>query len=138
MEKNCKAGKIDKFEEGDKAAEKFENDIIKISDSKAKLPEKIERMTLALRKAVKPWDLKADDRVISPMGISAGAELEDIVVQEIDSIQNGAGDFEKKKALLVALQDEMIVIPWLAEGFKSSIKVKIAFAIADLKLNQPQ
>ena len=138
MAKEDLKGKVDKFEEGDRAAEAFEREVIKISDSKAKFPEKIEKMTMALWKAVKPWDLKADDRVISLMGISAGAEIEDMVVQEIDSIQSGAGDFEKKKALLIALQDEMIVIPWLAEGFKSSIKVKIAFAIADLKLNQFQ
>ena len=121
MAKGPAKDKIDEFEEGDKAAEKFEREVIKISDSKVKLDGKIERMTLALHNATQPWDKKGDDRVISLMKISAGAEIEDIVVQEIEVIHFGKGTIEDKRAKLIRLQDEMIVIPWLPEGFKSSM-----------------
>jgi len=134
MENQAKIDKETALEEGDKAAERFEKALIKISDSKAKLGVKIDKMTELLKSSTKTWEAKGDERVLGLMGISIGAEVEDIVVQEIDAIQLGEENSAQKKALLVALLNEIMSIHWLAEGFKSSIKVKVAFAIADLKV----
>jgi len=117
----------DEFVRGDKAAEKLEKDLIKITDSKKKFFDKISKMGETFYKATKEWNTLKDDRVLSMMVISAGAEVEDLVEQEIDSILEEKDPLEKEKKLSDLLY-EINVIPWLAEGFKVSIRIKIASA----------
>lgn len=117
---------MDDKKKGDDAIADFERELIEIISSKLSYKEKIEQADKAYRKAVEPWTKKGDERVLDSMRIAAGSAIDDIVEAEI-----GRGLDEEK---LKALREDVIKISWLAEGFKSSIRLKIAFRIADVKM----
>lgn len=101
------------------------------------LKGKIDGVTRALQKAATPWDRRADDRVLSMMGTEAGASVEKIFEREIRSILRRKDSVEEKERKLAHLKSHLD-IPFLADGFKSSIGLKISFAQAHLRLKPTQ
>lgn len=126
----------DKWKEGDEAVEKLAGIFSKIAKSGKNYEEKIAEMSRELEKAAKPWDMKGDDRVLSMMTTKAGTAIEEIVNSEIDNIIKDAGSFEGKLARFKKLEAEIDKIPWLARGFKSSLRVDIALALTDLRMKR--
>jgi hypothetical protein len=123
---------MDKWAEGDAAARELEEELARRADARGTFSEKIERMTGALQAAMGPWNMKGDDRVLSLMRIAAGAVTEELALDEIARLKRTGGDEAAKG--LEALAREIGKISWLADGFKSSIKVAISFATADLRM----
>jgi len=128
-----------KWEEGDKAVENLTGIFDKIAKSKKNYGEKITEISKELEKAANPWNLKGDDRVLSMMNNEACAAAEEIIELEIANIIKSPGgdesseNFESKEARLNKIRAEIEGISWLAEGFKSSLRVDIAFALSELK-----
>ena len=124
----------DKFAEGDKAIEQLKKEFKAIVLSSKTFQEKVETMTEAFQKAAPEWNLKGDDRVLSMMSIEAGSSIDEIADAEIKIIEDSQDSIEEKRAKLESLKKEIDKIPWLAEGFKSSLNVKITFSSAGIKL----
>jgi len=81
-----------------------------------------------------PWVKKGDDRVLSKMRIIAGSAVERIVKSEVGIIsKSGQLPKDEKLTAMEALESQVKALGWLAEGFKSSIMVDMAFAKADVK-----
>jgi hypothetical protein len=104
---------------GDEAVKKLAAEFKEIINLKSTVKDRIDKMTSALQAAVLPWNIKGDDRVLGEMTIEAGAALEQMVDNELSNVK-----------ILKTLKSDVDNIPWLADGFKSSIKVKIAIAVS--------
>ncbi len=122
------------WEEGDSAVLLLEKKLDKIIKEKISFEKKIELIGEELRKAAEPWNLKGDDRVLSMMNNSACADVEKIAEAEIEATKNSKGKIESKNKKLEKIEAEIDRISWLAKGFVSSIRVKIAFIKAGFRL----
>jgi len=121
-------------EAGNKAVEALEKEFDGIVKQKSAFKDKINLMSDAFQKAIGPWNLAGDDRVLSAMRIAAGSAVEEIVQVDVQAVSS-EGKLAPKDRIerLKSIRVEVETIPWLADGFKSSLKAEIAFAITDLQ-----
>lgn len=125
---------MDDKEKGDQAVEAFEKELEGIVGMMSDMKDKIKRMSDAFQKAIEPWSKAGDDRVLSAMRIAASSSVENVVRAEVhDLTGNQKLASNEKMDRLKAVRVEVEGISWLADGFKSSLKAEIAFAITDIK-----
>jgi hypothetical protein len=116
----------EKWIEGDRAAGELIKKVNILVNSKETAEEKIKKLGIELEEACIPWNLKGDDRVLSKMNQAADEAFEKVILDEIVTI-SATDAFLKKKRLaeLLKLVDKSF---WLADGFKVSLRLAIAFA----------
>lgn len=111
--------RVKRFSAGDTAVEKFEKEIGQVCNLKIKLEEKISKIDEILREAIGPWSLKGDDRVLSMIKNSTSDFISRIVRAEILAAKSEE-ELENIKKIVDG-------ISWLAERFKSGLRVYLSF-----------
>ena len=112
--------------EGDRACGELQKKINLILKSGETVEVKIVQLGVELEKACGPWNLSGDDRVLSKMNQSADEAFEKIILSEIENISSLEVFLKKKRLVeLLKLVDKSF---WLADGFKVSLRLAIAFA----------
>lgn len=130
-------GKKIRWARTDRAVNKTLHQMQSIGHEDHPFPEKLARMTGVFDQAVMPLTLKGDDRALSHLRNGAGEILEKLVNEEISRIKEAPNLSGSEKLLqLQQMQQQVEEVPWLAEGFKSSIRVDLAFAQADLRFQR--
>ena len=125
---------MDIHAEGDLAVKTFADYLKIVAASSENFETKIKIISETLVKAMEPWNLKGDDRVLSMMNGSAGECAEKLAHMEMTRITgNKKVKAAGRIAALDALDKSVSSIQWLAKGFKSSIKCDIAFAKSDVR-----
>lgn len=126
-------GRQAQWARGDLAVAALAKKLSRIKRARGDFSKMLAAVRSVLDAASPPWNRVGDDRVLSKMRNEAGAAAQALAKMEIERLVARPGRIEDKGRLLEALRDQINAQEWLAEGFKASIRLDIAFALADLK-----
>lgn len=99
-----------------------------IIHSDASFEEMLVDISKVYEESTKPWILSGDDGVLSRMRNISSSFLETAVRAELKSLSNDM----KNVIRMDAIEGIIHGIGWLPDGFRSSLKADIAFARANL------
>jgi hypothetical protein len=128
---------MDKWVKGDEAVSKLETRFRAITKSNMSFNEKFVLIDDAFHKAIEPWNLKGDDRVLSKMRIAALSAVEDSIEDELARMNAGTKlSAMKKQDTLDIIRKRVQAAAWLPDAVKSSIACSLSFARYDATLEK--
>jgi hypothetical protein len=111
------------WKKGDDAVAELEKELDGIRSSETDFEIRLDRIYDSYFRAVQPFNLLGDDRVLGMMAISVGSFVEKVLGEEIERPDITVERLELVRELVRGVE-------WIPEGFRSSMALEIAFQIS--------